>query len=201
MTDSASPVLLADVLPNEGAAFRTVATALAPYFTRVTAARQALVYLQGLLSPTGRKNSWQLAETVGARNPYGFQHLLGRAEWSADAVHDRLQHYVAADLGGPAGILVVDETGFLKKGRASAGVARQYSGTDGRIENCQIGVFLSYNSPRGHTLVDRELYLPQEWTDDHVRCPAAGIPKEQTRPLPLNRPWRWRWSSGRSPMD
>lgn len=179
MTDGPAAAPLAAVLPDGAAALRTVAAALAPHFTRSTAQRQALAYLQGLLSPASRKNSWQLAEIVGAANPYGFQHLLGRAAWDAAAVRDQLQTYVATHLGASTGILVVDETGFLKKGRASAGVARQYSGTAGRIENCQIGVFLSYCSPHGHTLVDRELYLPQEWIADPARCRAAGIPAAQ----------------------
>jgi SRSO17 transposase len=129
-----------------------------------------------LLSPAERKNSWQLAEVSGDTTPDGFQHLLRRALWDPDAVRDELRTYVMQHLGDPHGVLVIDETGFLKKGQHSAGVARQYSGTAGRIENCQIGVFLGYAGRLGHTLLDRELYLPQEWTNDWARCRQAGIP-------------------------
>ncbi|HXH09112.1 MAG TPA: IS701 family transposase [Alphaproteobacteria bacterium] len=150
---------------------------LAPYFARTEPRERAMAYLRGLLSEAERKNSWQLAEVSGAATPYGFQHLLGRADWEADAVRDELHRYIVPQLGDPAGVLVVDETGFLKKGRHSAGVARQYSGTAGRIENCQIGVFLGYAGRLGHALLDRELYLPQEWLNDRERCRRAGIPE------------------------
>jgi SRSO17 transposase len=136
-------------------------------------------YLAGLLSPAERKNSWQLAEMSGDPNPYGFQHLLGRADWDPDLLRDKLRSYVSDYLADADAVGVIDETGFLKKGTHSAGVARQYSGTAGRIENCQIGVFLAYASQHGHTLLDRELYLPQEWTDDRERCRSAGIPDER----------------------
>ncbi len=150
-----------------------------PVFARSDALTRAMSYLSGLLSPAERKNSWQLAESCGHPNPYGFQHLLGRADWDPDALRDRLRTYVIDYLADPAAIGVIDETGFLKKGIHSAGVARQYSGTAGRIENCQIGVFLAYASAQGHTLLDRELYLPKEWTDDRERCRRSGIPDEQ----------------------
>jgi SRSO17 transposase len=127
-----------------------------------------------------RKNGWQLAEVNGETTPYGVQHLLGRAIWDADALRDAVRPYVIEHLGAPEAVLVVDETGFLKKGQRSAGVARQYSGTAGRVENCQIGVFLTYASPQGHLLLDRALYLPQEWTNDEARCKRAGIPAERT---------------------
>ncbi len=153
---------------------------LAPYFARSESRQRALAYLRGLLSPTGRKNSWQLAEVSGEATPYGFQHLLGRADWEADAVRDELRRYLIQHLRDPAAVLVIDETGFVKKGHHSAGVARQYSGTAGRIENCQIGVFLAYASRHGHALIDRALYLPQTWTDDPSRCRDAGIPDEVT---------------------
>jgi SRSO17 transposase len=149
-------------------------------FARSEARIRAMAYLAGLLSPAERKNSWQLAEISGDPNPYGFQHLLGRADWDADALRDELRTYVTDYLADPAAVGVIDETGFLKKGRHSAGVARQYSGTAGRIENCQIGVFLAYASDQGHTLLDRELYLPKEWTEDRDRCRRAGIPGERT---------------------
>ena len=152
---------------------------IGPLFARSEARERALAYIAGLLSPAERKNSWQLAEISGASNPYGFQHLLGRADWDAEALRDRLRTYVTDYLAESDAVGVIDETGFLKKGRHSAGVARQYSGTAGRIENCQIGVFLSYASKQGHTLIDRELYLPKEWTSDRERCRRAGIPDER----------------------
>ncbi len=148
------------------------------HFARSEARARVLGYLTGLLSSIERKNGWQLAEAVGDRNPYGMQHLLGRADWDADAVRDELQTYAIDHLGDPAGILVVDETGFLKKGKKSVGVARQYSGTAGRVENCQIGVFLTYASPTGRTFLDRDLYLHKEWTQDRDRCREAGVPDD-----------------------
>ena len=151
----------------------------APYFARTEPRQQAMAYLRGLLSPAERKNSWQLAEVSGASTPYGLQHLLGRADREPDAVRDELRRYVVQQLGDHDGVLVIDETGILKKGRRSAGVARQYSGTAGRIENCQIGVFLGYASRLGQALLDRELYLPKEWTDDPARCRQAGIPQDR----------------------
>jgi SRSO17 transposase len=152
---------------------------IGPLFARSETRSRALSYLAGLLSPAERKNSWQLAESCGELTPYGFQHLLGRADWKPDALRDRLRSYVIDYLAVPDAVGVIDETGFLKKGTHSAGVARQYSGTAGRIENCQIGVFLAYASTHGHTLLDRELYLPKAWTDDRERCRSAGIPDER----------------------
>lgn len=146
-------------------------------FARSETRSRAMAYLAGLLSPAERKNSWQLAEITGDPTPYGFQHLLGRANWDPDVLRDRLYTYVTDYLAAPDSVGVIDETGFLKKGSHSAGVARQYSGTAGRIENCQIGVVLAYATARGHTLLDRELYLPKVWTTDRIRCDAAGVPK------------------------
>jgi SRSO17 transposase len=154
-----------------------LARRLAPYFARSQSRDRVLAYLRGLLSEAERKNSWQVAEVCGESTPYGFQYLLSRADWDADAVRDELHTYIRQHLGDPNGVLVLDETGFPKKGRHSAGVARQYSGTLGKVDNCQIGVFLSYASSLGHALLDRELYLPQEWTDDRERCRQAGIPE------------------------
>jgi SRSO17 transposase len=155
-----------------------VAERMGPRFLRSEPRRQALAYLQGLLSPVERKNSWQLAEQAGDPGPHRFQHLLGRAVWEADEVRDDLQAYVQEQLADPDGVLIVDETGFLKKGNHSVGVQRQYSGTAGRIENCQVGVFLAYAAARGHTFLDRALYVPEEWAQDQPRRHAAGIPKE-----------------------
>jgi SRSO17 transposase len=134
-------------------------------------------YLRGLLAPVERKNSWQLAEHAGERTPDGMQRLLATARWAADAVRDDLRAYVVERLGDAAAVLVVDETGFLKKGTKSVGVQRQYSGTAGRIENCQIGVFLAYAGPRGTAFLDRELYLPKEWAADRARRRDAGVPE------------------------
>jgi SRSO17 transposase len=152
---------------------------IGPVFARSDALRRAMTYLAGLLSPAERKNSWQLAEISGDPNPYGFQHLLGRADWDADVLRDKLRTYVTDYLAQPDAVGVIDETGFLKKGTHSAGVARQYSGTAGRVENCQIGVFLAYASRQGQTLLDRELYLPKEWIEDRERCRLAGIPDQR----------------------
>jgi SRSO17 transposase len=167
------------VVPGGAAYLDDIERRLAPYFERAEPRQRAIAYLRGLLSPTERKNSWQLAEISGDATPYAFQHLLRRALWDPDAVRDELRRYVIQHLGDPGAVLVIDETGFLKKGRHSAGVARQYSGTAGRIENCQIGVFLGYAGQLGQALLDRELYLPKEWTDDPARCQQAGIPAER----------------------
>ena len=169
----------ASVVPGGAAYLHDVERRLAPYFERTEPRQRAMAYLRGLLSPAERKNSWQLAEISGDATPYAFQHLLRRALWDPEAVRDELRHYIVQHLGAPEAVLVLDETGFLKKGRHSAGVARQYSGTAGKVDNCQIGVFLGYASPLGHALVDRELYLPEEWTDDRERCRQAGIPDER----------------------
>ena len=152
---------------------------IGPVFARSDALVRAMAYLAGLLSPAERKNSWQLAEMMGAPNPYGFQHLLGRADWQPDTLRDVLRTYVTDYLADPDAVGVIDETGFLKKGTHSAGVARQYSGTAGRVENCQMGVFLAYASRYGQTLLDRELYLPAAWTSDRARCERAGIPEDR----------------------
>jgi len=145
-------------------------------FARSEPRRRAVGYVRGLLSQTERKNGWQLAEHLGDPTPDGVQHLLARADWDADAARDDLIGYAADHLGDPGGVLVVDETGFLKKGTKSCGVARQYSGTAGRIENCQIGVFLGYAGRTGRALLDRALYLPKEWAADAGRREEAGVP-------------------------
>jgi SRSO17 transposase len=145
-------------------------------FGRVEPRRQARLYVMGLLAPLERKNGWQLAEAAGDASPDRMQRLLASARWDFRQVREDLRGYVAGHLGGPGGVLIVDETGFLKKGTASAGVQRQYSGTAGRVENCQLGVFLAYAGPAGRALIDAELYLPRSWTDDPGRCAAAGVP-------------------------
>jgi SRSO17 transposase len=150
---------------------------IAQHFPRVEPRHRALAYLRCLLSDVERKNGWQMAERLGDANPFAVQHLLGRAVWDAEAVRDELVRYLTEHVGDPDGVLIVDETGFLKKGTLSVGVARQYSGTAGRIENCQIGVFLGYATKHGSALLDRELYLPKEWAGDAARRKAAHIPK------------------------
>ena len=147
--------------------------------------RQAEAYLKGLFSPIPRKNSWQLAEIAGEKTPDGTQRLLNTAVWDVDGVRDDLRDYVVEYIGDPDGALIIDESGFLKKGVKSVGVKRQYSGTAGKVENCQIGVFLSYASQHGRTLLDRELYLPREWADDEERRREAHVPETirfQTKP-------------------
>jgi SRSO17 transposase len=150
---------------------------LRPRFARAEMRVRCRRYLQGLLGAARRKNGWQLAEAAGERSPHGMQEFLSRAVWDADAVRDDLRAYVVAHLGDPEAVLVIDETGFLKKGTKSVGVQRQYSGTAGRIENCQIGVFLAYASPHGRAFLDRALYLPQAWAADAARRAEAGVPE------------------------
>jgi len=147
-------------------------------FGRVEPRRQARAYVRGLLAPLAAKNGWTLAEAAGDKSPDRMQRLLNRAGWDADGTRDDVRGYVVRHLGDAGGVLVVDETGFVKKGTRSAGVQRQYSGTAGRVENCQLGVFLAYAGPRGRALLDRELYLPRSWTDDRDRCREAGVPDD-----------------------
>lgn len=158
--------------------FNAVCERIDSCFARSETRERVRAYLRGLLSPIERKNGWQLAEEAGLSTPYAIQYLLNRAVWESDEVRDRLQAYVGEMIANPGGMLVIDETGFLKKGKKSVGVQRQYSGTAGRIENCQIGVFLTYESQGDHTLVDRELYVPKSWIQDPERCRAADIPEE-----------------------
>ena len=153
---------------------------IAPRFRRPEVRARARRYLDGLLGDSRRKNGWQLAEALGERTPDGVQRLLNAAQWDADAVRDDLRDYVVTHLGDTGAVLVVDETGFLKKGVKSAGVARQYSGTAGRIENSQVGVFLHYASRHGQAFLDRALYLPKGWTGNAQRRREAGIPEAVT---------------------
>ncbi len=158
---------------------------IACHFARPEPRRRALAYLQGLLSCVERKNGWQLAEHAREATPYGMQRLLSHAVWDADLVRDDLRSYVLEQLGDHEPIVVIDETSFPKRGDKSAGVQMQYCGTTGQVENCQVGVFLAYVTAKGHTLIDRELYLPMDWIEDQQRCQAAGIPELvhfQTKP-------------------
>ena len=160
------------------AEFERLCERISPRFARPEVRRRAAGFLRGLLGDVERKNGWQLAEQAGETTPDGMQRLLTSARWDPDALRDDVRGYVVEHLGDPGGVLVVDETGFLKKGGKSAGVQRQYSGTAGRVENCQVGVFLAYASPRGRALVDRELYLPAEWAADADRRAEAHVPGE-----------------------
>ena len=157
--------------------FQSLHQRIGRHFVRSEPRRRALAYLKGLTSPCERKNGWQLAEMAEESCPDGMQRLLNQAMWDADAVRDDLRHYVVEQLGDAEAVLVIDETGFLKKGLKSVGVQRQYSGTAGRIENCQVGVFLAYASHNGGALIDRALYLPQEWADDQQRRQEASVPE------------------------
>jgi SRSO17 transposase len=170
----------AEVLQRAIEELAQVQARIGPRFRRVEARQRAGRFLQGLLAPVERKNGWQLAEELGEPGPRGVQRLLGEADWDEEAMRDDLGAYVVEHLGEANAVLVVDETGFLKKGKKSAGVARQYSGTAGKRENSQVGVFLLYASSQGAAFLDRALYLPEEWMADRVRCREAGIADEVT---------------------
>jgi SRSO17 transposase len=159
--------------------FSAVIDRIAPRFARYEPLRHAGELMAGMASGLDRKNCWTIAEHRGDTTPDGLQHLLARASWDAEAVRDDLRDYVIDAFGDPGAVLVVDETGDVKKGVHSVGVQRQYSGTAGRIENAQVAVYLTYAAPRGHALIDRALYLPKSWTDDPQRCADAGIPSGQ----------------------
>jgi SRSO17 transposase len=160
------------------AGLEAVHARIAPRFARAEPRRRVLAYLRGLLGAVTRKNGWQLAEHAGEATPDGMQRLLSTADWDPDLVRDDLGGYVVEHLGDPAAVLVVDETGFLKKGTTSVGVQRQYSGTAGKVDNCQLGVFLAYASAKGRAFIDRELYLPRVWIQDPARCRAARVPEQ-----------------------
>ena len=149
---------------------------MAGRFARVEARQRTRGFLLGLLADLPRKNCWTIAEHAGDRDPHGMQHLLARASWDTDGVRDDLRDYVMTHLGDGDGVLVVDETGDLKKGICTVGVQRQYTGTAGRIENAQVAVYLTYAGACGHAMIDRELYLPRSWTEDPIGSPRLGCP-------------------------
>src|SRR5512146_3272231 len=161
-----------------GEELKVLRTRLSKRFARSEPRERAIAYVKGLMSDVPRKNGWQVAEQAGEATPDGMERLLSTAVWDVTGVRDELQGWVVERLGDPDGVLVLDETGFLKKGTKSVGVKRQYSGTAGRIENCQVGVFLGYATGKGYTLLDREVYLPQEWAADAARRQEAQIPDE-----------------------
>jgi SRSO17 transposase len=158
--------------------FREFFLGFSHWFSRADIRWQAFKYLRGLLAPLERRNGWTIAEQAGDATPDAMQGLLCSPCFDRDAVRDEVRTAVVAALGDPGGVLIADESGFVKKGTASAGVQRQYCGTSGKVDNCQIGVFLAYASPVGRALIDRELYLPQSWTADRDRCARAHVPDE-----------------------
>jgi SRSO17 transposase len=167
------------------AEFNRMMNRLGNVFSSESGFRTCQKYIKGLLGPAERKNGWQISEALGETTPYEIQQFLYRGRFSADGIRDVLREYVSEEMGEEDGTLVVDETGFLKQGKQSCGVKRQYSGTAGRIENCQIGVFLTYAGTRGHSPIDRRLYMPEEWMKDDERRQKAGVPETavfQTKP-------------------
>src|SRR5215210_1005937 len=159
---------------------RDVKARIRPLFTQARVAASSGLFLDGLLGDERRKTGWMRAEAAGDPGPWRQQALLGRGRWSADALRDVVRDYAMETLADPDAVLVLDETGFLKQGRASCGVARQYTGSAGKITNCQIGVFAAYVSRHGHAFIDRALYLPKSWTDDATRLAATHVPSETT---------------------
>src|SRR5437868_3673915 len=173
-------------------------------FVRAERRQQAGRYLEGLLAPVERKNGWQLAEHLGDARPWRTQRVLSHVLWDEEAARDLCREHAVGRLGAEDAVLVIDETAFVKKGRHSAGVARQYCGTVGKVENCQVGVFLAYGSRKGHALIDRRLYLPEAWAGDAERRRAAKVPEDVpflTKPeiargmlaRPREQPSRERW--------
>jgi SRSO17 transposase len=166
----------ASVLDKSSVAWERLQERIAHRFGRVEVRARVRRYLAGLLQRVERKNGWQLAEAIRERGPHGVQRLLTGAVWDAEAVRDDLRAYVIEQLGEDDGVLIIDETGFPKKGNHSCGVAGQYTGAAGRCENAQVGVFLAYATAQGTAFLDRALYLPRAWTSDRARCAAAGVP-------------------------
>src|SRR6201992_4063441 len=157
---------------------REVKERMRPLFTQDRVAASAHAFLDGLLGPERRKTGWMRAEAAGDKGPWRQQAILGRARWEADALRDIVRDYALETLADPDAVLVIDETGFLKQGKASCGVARQYTGSAGKITNCQIGVFATYASRHGHAFIDRALYLPKSWADDPLRLTATYVPED-----------------------
>jgi SRSO17 transposase len=180
-------------------AFREFLGPFGRFFKRSESRESAQQYIRGLLADVQRKNCWQLAEVMGEAHPDGMQYLLYGADWEADAVCRQLRKVVMAQMGYEPGIGVIDESGFVKKGQCSAGVKRQYCGRVGKIENCQVGVYLGYSAPSGHALIDRELYLPQDWCEDVGRRSKAKIPETvefATKPQLAQRMLERAWTEG-----
>src|SRR3954467_1050258 len=176
------------------ASLREIKQRIRPLFRQQRVATNAGLFLEGLLGEEQRKTGWMRAEAAGDPGPWRQQAILGRRDWDADALRDIVRDYVVEHLGDDDAVLVIDETGFLKQGNASCGVARQYTGSAGKITNCQIGVFAAYVSCHGHAFIDRALYLPRCWTDDPTRLTAAYVPDDvgfSTKPqLAVEMIWR-----------
>jgi SRSO17 transposase len=160
------------------ASLREIKTRIRPLFKQERVATNAGLFLEGLLGDEQRKTGWMRAEAAGDPGPWRQQAILGRRDWDADDLRDIVRDYVIEHLGDDDAVLVIDETGFLKQGKASCGVARQYTGSAGKVTNCQIGVFAAYVSRHGHAFIDRVLYLPKEWTDDPTRLKATYVPPD-----------------------
>lgn len=176
--EAQSPQSVQVAVQSWAAQLEVVHARIAHHFTRSEPRQRVLAYLKGLLSNCQRKNGWQLAELMGEMTPDGMQRLVSTAKWDVNSVRDDLQGYIVEHLGESPAIGVLDETGFLKQGNKSVGVGRQYSGTAGRVENCQIGVFLGYATDKGFAFLDREIYLPKIWVNDQQRRAVAGVPEE-----------------------
>src|SRR3984885_6760341 len=171
-----SGVSIETTLELWASSLRDVKARMRPLFSQERVAASAAFFLDGLLGPELRKTGWMRAEAAGDPGPWRQQAILGRGHWDADALRDVVRDYALETLADPDAALVVDETGFLKKGTASCGVARQYTGSAGKITNCQIGVFAAYVSRHGHAFIDRALYLPRAWSNDTARLAAAHVP-------------------------
>ena len=191
--------MTAEELDEWGADFLRFCTRFVDVFGRKEPRAQAVKYLRGLMAMVSRKNSWQMAEAIGDRTPDATQRLLYQAQWSADAARDQLLKFTIEVFGEEDGIGVVDETGFIKRGKHSVGVKRQYSGTAGKVENCQIGTFLSYATTKGHVFLDRRLHLPEEWCNDAERRERAKVPEDvvfQTKPEQAMAMLEHAWQAG-----
>src|SRR3954463_5652081 len=173
-------VAIEDALELWAVSLREVKRRIRPLFTQERVAVSAGLFLDGLLRPERGKTGWMRAEAAGDPGPWRQQAILGRGRWAADALRDGVRDYALESLADQDAVLVLDETGFLKQGKASCGVARQYTGSAGKITNCQIGVFAAYVSRHGHAFIDRALYLPKTWSDDPARLSAAHVPPEVT---------------------
>src|SRR5678810_973484 len=173
-----SGVSIEETLELWAASLRAVKARIRPLFTQERVAASAGQFLDGLLGAERRKTGWMRAEAAGDPGPWRQQAILGRGRWDVDALRDIVRDYVVEHLAADDAVLVVDETGFLKQGKASCGVARQYTGSAGKITNCQIGVFAAYVSRHGHAFIDRALYLPKGWTSDPARMAGAQVPPD-----------------------
>jgi SRSO17 transposase len=173
-----SGVAVEDLLALWSAELRVAKARLRPLFAQPATVRSAAAFLEQLLGPERRKTGWMRAEAAGDPGPWRQQAVLGRSSWDADALRDAVRDYALEVLVEPNATLVIDETGFLKQGKASCGVGRQYTGTAGKITNCQVGVFAAYVSSRGHALVDRRLYLPSDWTSNRERLEKTHVPED-----------------------